>query len=135
MMLVKWDPFGGLRRRSDLFGDLSNMQQEMNRLFNEFFGEGRSELTESKWQPAVDVSETETEMVVRAELPGMTQSDIELDLQDNILTIKGEKQQEKKEDKENFHRIERSYGAFTRPSRCRPALIRPRCMPPSRMAC
>ena len=51
---------------------------------------------------------------MRAELPGMTQNDIELNLQDNVLTLKGEKKQEKKEEKEDYHRIERSYGSFTR---------------------
>jgi HSP20 family protein len=113
-MLTRWEPFGGLRRRSDFFGDLTDMQQEMNRLFDEFFGERRAGVTEGQWMPAVDVSETDTELMVRAELPGMTHDDIEVNLQDNVLTLKGEKKQEKKEDKENFHRLERSYGSFTR---------------------
>jgi HSP20 family protein len=90
------------------------MQQEMNRLFDEFFGERRTGMTEGQWVPAVDVSENESEMVVRAELPGMTHDDIEVNLQDNVLTLKGEKKQERKEDKENFHCLERSYGSFTR---------------------
>ena len=113
-MLTRWEPFSSIRRRHDLFGELTGMQQEMNRLFEEFFGERRSELAEGSWLPAVDVSETENEMVVRAELPGMTNEDIELHLQDNVLTLKGEKRQENKEEKENFHRIERSYGSFSR---------------------
>jgi HSP20 family protein len=113
-MLTRWEPFGGLRRRRNLFGDLTDMQQEMNRLFDEFFGERRTGMSEGQWIPAVDVSENESEMVLRAELPGMTNDDIEVNLQDNVLTLKGEKKQEKKEDKENFHRLERSYGSFTR---------------------
>jgi len=113
-MLTRWEPFGGLRRRSDFFGDLTDMQQEMNRLFDEFFGERRAGLSESQWMPAVDVSETDSELVVRVELPGMTHDDIEGNLQDNVLTLKGEKKQEKKEDHENFHRLERSYGSFIR---------------------
>ena len=113
-MLERWEPFRGIRRRGDLFSELSRMQQEMNRFFDEFFGERRSELAEGAWVPSVDVSETDKELKVRAELPGMTQDDIELNLQDNVLTLKGEKKQEKKEEKENYHRTECCYGSFTR---------------------
>lgn len=113
-MLVRWDPFRGIRKRGDVFSELTDIQQEMNRLFDEFFGERRPEMTEGTWLPAVDVLENETEIIVRAELPGMTQDDIELDLQNNVLTVKGEKEKESKEEKENYHRIERSYGNFSR---------------------
>lgn len=113
-MLVKWDPFGSIRRRGNVFNELSGIQQEMNRLFDEFFGESRQELAEGTWLPAVDVSETGAEIVVKAELPGMSKDDIELNLQDNVLTLKGEKKQEKNEEKENYHRVERSYGSFSR---------------------
>lgn len=113
-MLTRWEPFGGIRRRGDVFSELSRMQEEMNRYFDDFFGEQRRGLSEGAWLPAVDVSETDSEMVVRAELPGMTQDDIEVNLQDNVLTLKGEKKQEKKEEKENYHRVERSYGSFSR---------------------
>ena len=113
-MLTRWEPFGSIRRRGNLFNDLNSIQQEMNNLFDEFFGERRSELAEGNWIPVVDVSETGADMVVRAELPGMTQDDIELNLQDNVLTLKGEKTQEVNEEKENFHRVERSYGSFSR---------------------
>jgi HSP20 family protein len=88
------------------------MQQEMNRLFDEFFGESRDD--EGSWLPAIDVSETDDEMIVRAELPGMVQEDIQLNLQENVLTLKGEKKKEEKEEQENFHRVERSYGSFSR---------------------
>ncbi len=113
-MLARWEPFAGLRRRNDVFSELTGIQQEMNRLFDEFFGERRSGLAEGNWLPAVDVSENETEILVRAELPGMNQDDIELHLQDNVLTLKGEKKQETKEEKKNYHRTECSYGSFTR---------------------
>ena len=113
-MLVRWDPFGSIRRRGDVFNDLSGIQQEMNRLFDEFFGERHQELAEGSWLPSVDVSETGEEIVVRAELPGLSKDDIELNIQDNVLTLKGEKKQEKKEEKENYHRVERSYGSFSR---------------------
>ena len=101
-MLTRWEPFGGIRRRGDVFSELTRMQEEMNRFFDDFFGEQRRGLAEGAWLPAVDVSETDSEMVVRAELP------------DNVLTLKGEKKQEKKEEKENYHRVERSYGSFSR---------------------
>jgi HSP20 family protein len=114
-MLARWEPFGSIRRRGkDVFSELTGMQQEMNRLFDEFFGERRTEAVEGAWLPAVDVSETDTELVIRAELPGLTHDNIELNLQDNVLSLKGEKKQEQKEEKENFHRVERSYGSFSR---------------------
>jgi len=113
-MLTRWEPFGGIRRRGDLFGDLTRMQEDMNRFFDEFFGEHRRGLSEGAWLPAVDVSETDNEFVVRAELPGMSHEDIDINVQDNILTLKGEKKQEKNEEGENFHRLERSYGSFSR---------------------
>lgn len=113
-MLTKWEPFGGIRRRGDILGELTHMQEEMNRYFDDFFGENRRGLAEGAWLPAVDVSETESQLVVRAELPGMSQDEIEINLQENVLTLKGEKKQEIKEEKENYHRIERSYGSFSR---------------------
>ncbi len=69
-MLTRWEPFGGIRRRGDVFSELTRMQEEMNRFFDDFFGEQRRGLTEGAWLPAVDVSETDAEFVVRAELPG-----------------------------------------------------------------
>ncbi len=113
-MLVRWEPFRGLRRRGNVFNELVDMQQEMNRMFDEFFGERRSDLAEGNWMPAVDVSENESSIAVRAELPGMSHEDVELNLQDNVLTIKGEKKQEQQEEKKNYHRAECCYGSFTR---------------------
>jgi len=113
-MLIRWEPFRSIRRRGDLFSELTGIQQEMNRLFDGFFGESRQDIAEGTWLPAVDVSESGMEIVVKAELPGMSKDDIELNLQDNVLTLKGEKKQEKKEEKENYHRVERSYGSFSR---------------------
>ena len=113
-MLTRWEPFGGLRRRNDVFSEMTGIQQEMNRLFDEFFGERRSGLAEGNWLPAVDVSENDADIVVRAELPGMTQNDIQLNLQDNVLTLTGEKKQETKDEQKNYHRTECSYGSFTR---------------------
>lgn len=113
-MLARWEPFQGIRRRGNLFGDLTEMQEEMNRFFDDFFGEHQTQMAQGQWLPSVDVSETDSELVVRAELPGMTHDDIEVNLQDNVLTLKGEKKQDKREEKESYHCLERSYGSFSR---------------------
>ena len=123
-MLTRWEPFGGIRRRGDIFSEMNRMQEEMNRYFDDFFGEHRRGLAEGAWLPAVDVSESEHEFVVRAELPGMSHEDIDINVQENVLTLKGEKKQEKKEEKENFHRLERTYGGFSR-SFTLPAGVKP----------
>lgn len=70
--------------------------------------------TEKGWMPAFDVSETENEIVVKAELPGMDVKDIDIALTDGLLTIKGERKMEKEDKEENYHRIERRFGSFSR---------------------
>lgn len=95
-------------------------QRDMNRLFDEFFG--RSFGLAPMWgeegiftfSPRVDVVETDKEIKVSAELPGMDENDIELRLDDNVLTIRGEKKQEKEEKDKNYYRAERVYGTFQR---------------------
>jgi HSP20 family protein len=69
---------------------------------------------EQDWLPPFDVSETENEIIVKAELPGMDVKDIDIALTDGLLTIKGERKLEKEDKKENYHRIERQYGSFSR---------------------
>ena len=86
-------------------------------LFDSFFGDlGLPTLydREELWTPAIDVSETEKEYLVKAELPGISKKEIDISLTDGVLTIKGEKKQEKKEEKENYHFIETRYGSFSR---------------------
>jgi len=97
-------------------GELARMRKEMDRLFENFFSTRprRTGLLEGTWQPSVDVSETDDEIIVKAELPGLTHDDINISLTDNVLTIKGEKKQEKEDKGENYHRVERSYGNFQR---------------------
>jgi HSP20 family protein len=92
---------------------LTTLQQEMNRMFDNFFtpGTGFSELPVV---PAIDVKENDKSVTVTAELPGVEKKDVQIDVHDNILTIKGEKRSEKKEDKDNWHFVERSYGSFAR---------------------
>ncbi len=113
MSLVRWNPARELATwPSDLFG----IQREMNRMFNNFFhGDIKDgDLALSSWTPAVDISEHDGEYVVKVELPGVAKDDVKLTLESNILTIRGEKKQEKESKEENYHRIERSYGSFQR---------------------
>jgi HSP20 family protein len=89
----------------------------MNRLFDNFFSglpERRRGLLEGEWAPSVDVAETDDEVVVTAELPGVKQDEVDITIADDVLTLKGEKSEEKEIKKENYHRVERSYGSFQR---------------------
>jgi HSP20 family protein len=107
MSLRRWRPMR----------DLVGVREEMNRLFDEFFTgwpERRGLLMEGEWAPSVDVAETDAEVVVTAELPGVKQEDVEVTITNDVLTLKGEKKEEKEIKKENYHRVERSYGSFQR---------------------
>jgi len=96
--------------------DLASFQNEMNQLFDEFFQQtpSRRGLLEGVWNPATDISETEEEVVVRFELPGVSPDDVKISITDNVLTVKGEKKEETEENKRNYHRNECCYGAFQR---------------------
>lgn len=95
---------------------LQELRKEMDRIFQEFFGRSYfpAERFEIEWAPAVDVSETEDAIIVKADLPGVKPEDIEINIVDNVLTIRGEKKREAEEKKENFYRVERFYGSFMR---------------------
>ncbi|EFK10223.1 Hsp20/alpha crystallin family protein [delta proteobacterium NaphS2] len=97
-------------------GDIVTLRREMDSLFDRFFDwrpfGGGTEV--SVWSPALDVSETPKEVLVRAELSGMDPKEIEINLHDNVLTVRGERKQEKEDKEENYHRVERSYGSFVR---------------------
>ncbi len=94
---------------------MAAVRREMDRLFDRFLEPRWDELEGVKeWWPKIDMSETKDAIVVKAEIPGVEQNDIQVLLQEQILTIKGEKRHEKEEKDEHFHRVERSYGAFTR---------------------
>jgi HSP20 family protein len=92
------------------------MQREINRMFDNFFrgNPGEEELHMPSWDPAVDVAENTDGYVVKVELPGVNRNDVKIVVQDRQLTIRGEKKQEKDSREANYHRIERSYGAFQR---------------------
>ncbi len=106
MAIIRWDPFR----------DLITLREKMNRLFEEAFttrGEEK-DLVASTWTPSVDIFETENSLVLSAEVPGIDEKDIEIKIEDNTLTLKGERKFEKETKEENYHRIERAYGSFYR---------------------
>ena len=110
--LQTWKPF----RELAPFRDFERMRKEMDRFWDSFFDGGLRRRTEEggEWLPSLDVAETKDELVVKAEVPGMEPKDIDISLSDGVLTIKGEKKQEKEEKEADYHLVERSYGAFTR---------------------
>ncbi len=97
------------------FRELEKMRREMDHLWDYFFEErpGRREEV-GQWLPSLDLSETKDEFVVKAEVPGIDPKNIDISLSEGMLTIKGEKKQEKEEKDENYHFVERSYGSFIR---------------------
>lgn len=114
LSLIRWNPTHGIDRwPSDFFG----IQREINRVFDKFVRGGvlvdESFLT-SYWTPAVDIAERENDYFVKMELPGVNKDDVKISLESNILTIKGEKKQEKEEKNKDVHRLERNYGSFLR---------------------
>src|SRR5512142_920843 len=104
-LVTRWDP---LR-------DVSSLQERMNRLFSDELGAiTQDEALTGAFVPPVDVYEDENSIQVRLEVPGIDEKDIDIRLENNVLTIRGERKFEKDEKEENFHRVERRYGSFTR---------------------
>jgi len=102
--LVRWEPFRGI----------SSLQEQFNRLFENRFAPGTEEQTLTAWAPAVDVYETENELVIKADLPQMPEKDLDVRVENNMLTIRGERKFEQKVKEENYLRMERAYGSFSR---------------------
>ena len=106
MAIVRWEPFR----------DLLTTQDRFNRLFNKTFSQAFEE-EDGKlgtWSPAVDIFETEQSIVLKAELPGVDPKDVDVKVENNTLFLKGQRKFENEVKEENYHRIERSYGSFTR---------------------
>src|SRR3954462_6215358 len=106
MAIVRWEP---LR-------ELSTLQNEMNRLFGTVFdaptqGNGG---TLRRWMPAMDLVETGDHFVLRADLPGLSEEDVNIEVEDRVLTISGERKAEHEVNKDGYHRVERAFGAFSR---------------------
>jgi HSP20 family protein len=106
MSLVRWNPFTELER----------VQREMNRLFNDTTGglAKNESASLSRWTPAVDIFEAEDEIRLTAELPGMRRDDVRVDVEDRLLTISGERRLENEDKQDDYTRIERVYGQFSR---------------------
>jgi HSP20 family protein len=108
MTIVRWEP---LR-------ELSSLQSEMNRLFNTVFdqptgGAGNGGALR-RWMPAMDLVETDDHFVLRADLPGLSEDDVKIELEDNTLTVSGERKAEHESRDEGFYRVERAFGTFSR---------------------
>ncbi len=107
MAIVRWDPFR----------DLAEVQERVNRVLGEFYG-GRGEddvMRRGTWIPPVDIYEgPDHEMILKAELPDIRREDIDIRVEDNTLTISGEKKVDENVKQDQFHRVERAYGTFTR---------------------
>jgi HSP20 family protein len=107
MALIRWEPVR----------ELNTIQSEMNRLFNTFFenpgtaGHGQNL---RRWIPAMDLVESEDEYVLRADLPGLSEQDVHIQFEDNVLTISGERHSEHETRKEDLYRVERAWGSFSR---------------------
>src|ERR1700724_110656 len=104
-ILTRWEPFR----------EFSTLQDRMNRLFRETQGNSQEEsLTTSSFAPAVDVYEDEHNITLKIEVPGIEEKDIDVRIENNTLTVHGERKFEKEEKEENYRRVERQYGSFTR---------------------
>jgi HSP20 family protein len=106
MALIRWEPAR----------ELQSVQSEMNRLFGTFFDSpsGPGNGGARRWIPAVDLVEEKDHYVLRADLPGLSEGDVKVELEDNVLTISGERKSEREERKEGYYRVERASGAFSR---------------------
>lgn len=107
MAIVRWEPFR----------DLLSLQERMNRMFGEFRNTHSSDdewALGGSWAPAVDIYEQGNDIVLKAELPGVDSKDVDIRLENNVLTLRGQRKFENEVKKESYHRVERSYGSFSR---------------------
>jgi len=104
MALVRWEPAR----------ELDTLQSDVNRLFDSFFGRREGGAVGRRWVPAMDLVETEDSLVLRADLPGMEREDIDVEVKDGVLTVSGERKAEHEAKGEGYHRVERSFGGFSR---------------------
>lgn len=107
MRLARWDPLGPMSRWGG-FRELEELAEGLGELT------GRWPMRAAEWSPAVDIEETDNEFLIKAELPEVKREDIEVSIQDGVLSIEGERKQEVEEKGRTFHRVERSYGRFVR---------------------
>jgi HSP20 family protein len=100
--------------RLEPFRGLATFHDQFNRLFNESFRNGSEESALTSWAPSVDIYETPNELVVKADLPDVNEKEIDVRVENNLLTIRGERKFEKSVSEENYLRVERTYGSFSR---------------------
>jgi HSP20 family protein len=100
--------------RFEPFRGASTLQEQINRVFNDVLERGAEESNLTSWAPAVDIFETEHELVVKADLPDIDAKDLDIRVENNILTIRGERKFEKKVSEDKYLRVERAYGSFSR---------------------
>jgi HSP20 family protein len=103
MAIVRWDPVR----------ELDSLQGDMNRLFDRFF-EGRAPNDSRRWIPPMDLLETEDHLLLRGDLPGLTEDDVDIEIKDNVLTVSGERKTDNEEKSEGYYRVERAFGSFSR---------------------
>lgn len=112
--LIRWEP---LTSRWDPFKELENMERRLSTWFGRPLRrrEGEQEaLTVAEWSPLVDIEESEKEYLIKAEIPEMKKEDVKIAVQDDVLSISGERKSEKEEKGKKYHRVERCYGSFMR---------------------
>ncbi len=104
MALIPWRPWR----------EMDALRREMDRIWDRFSGEKPAEQPGGEWVPSLDVSESQDRIVVKAEAPGIDPKELDISLSNGVLTLKGEKKNEREEKGENYHLIERGYGSFSR---------------------
>lgn len=107
MALVRWDPYR----------ELEDMSDRLNRMFARpaaSGSNGKETMIVADWTPSVDISETEGEFQIKAEIPDVKKEDVKITLEEGVLTLQGQRKQEKEDKRTKYHRIERSYGSFAR---------------------
>ncbi|MBI2678253.1 MAG: Hsp20/alpha crystallin family protein [Candidatus Koribacter versatilis] len=102
-MITRWDPFR----------DMATLNSRLNQIFADY-GRGNDELTSTGFVPPVDIYEDEHNVTLKVEVPGMAEKDLDIRVENNTLTVRGERRFEQEQKEENFHRIERRYGSFAR---------------------
>ena len=116
MLLERWQPRVHSIACWNPFAEMTDLQREVDTVFGDFFGRTpfRMAATEAMWSPVVDIHEAKDSILLQVELPGVKQEDIQVSIEDDTLTLKGERKRETEVKEDQYHRVERSYGHFER---------------------
>ena len=126
MTLIRWNPLRDVAAWhpvTDIANELIQMQREVDRMFDRFQGGIQDNHKVSAWVPALDVIERNEDYRVKVELPGVDKKDVKITIQNNVLTIHGEKKREQDKKEGNYHRVERSFGSFERSFTLPPSVV------------